>query len=73
MNENLVGGDDAEPDNLISGNTTGIQSTAAGRTSSRATSSERPPGSSPVSNVRGISLTNTTGFVIGGANPARAT
>ena len=70
VNGNVIGGAAAGAGNLISGNTTGIQSTGGGANVIQGNLiGTSITGNSPIPNGRGISLTNTTGFVIGGANP----
>jgi len=67
---NVIGGSTAAARNLISGNTTGIQSTGGGATTIQGNFiGTSITGNSPIPNARGIGLTSTTGFVIGGANP----
>jgi len=67
---NVIGGSAAAARNLISGNTTGIQSTGGGATTIQGNYiGTSITGNSPIPNARGIGLTSTTGFVIGGANP----
>jgi len=67
---NVIGGSAAAARNLISGNTTGIQSTGGGATTIQGNFiGTSITGNSPIPNARGIGLTSTTGFVIGGANP----
>jgi len=67
---NVIGGSTAAARNLISGNTTGIQSTGGGATTIQGNYiGTSITGNSPIPNARGIGLTSTTGFVIGGANP----
>jgi len=67
---NVIGGSAPGVRNVISGNTTGIQSTGGGATVIQGNLIGTDlTGHSPVPNERGIGLTGTTGFVIGGANP----
>jgi parallel beta-helix repeat protein len=67
---NRIGGTTAAVRNLISGNTTGIQSTGGGANVIQGNFiGTSITGNAPVANGRGISLTGTTGFVIGGPNP----
>ena len=67
---NVIGGATAAARNLISGNTAGIQSTGGGANTVRGNwIGTSITGSSSVANGRGISLTGTTGWVIGGSNP----
>ena len=67
---NRIGGATAAVRNLISGNTAGIQSTGGGANVIQGNFiGTSITGNSPVANGRGISLTGTTGFVIGGSNP----
>ncbi len=69
---NLIGGSAAGAGNLISGNTTGIQSTGGGANVIQGNLiGTSITGSSPVSNGRGISLTGTTDFLIGGPDPGQ--
>ena len=70
VNGNVIGGAAAGAGNLISGNSTGIQSTGGGANVILGNLiGTSITGNSPIPNGRGIGLTNTTGFVIGGANP----
>ena len=67
---NVIGGSAAGAGNLISGNTTGIQSTGGGANVIQGNLiGTSITGNAPIPNGRGISLTGTTGFVIGGPNP----
>jgi parallel beta-helix repeat protein len=67
---NRIGGSAPGARNLISGNATGIQSTGGGATVIQGNLiGTDVTGSSPIPNDRGIGLTGTTGFVIGGPNP----
>ena len=67
---NVIGGATAAARNLISGNTTGIQSTGGGANTIQGNFiGTSITGNAPVANGRGIGLTGTTGFVIGGSNP----
>jgi parallel beta-helix repeat protein len=67
---NVIGGSTPGVRNLISGNTAGIQSTGGGATVIQGNLiGTSITGNSPISNGRGISLTGTTGFVIGGSAP----
>ncbi len=68
---NVIGGSAPGAGNLISGNTTGIQSTGGGANVIRGNLiGTSITGNSPVPNSRGISLTGTTNFLIGGPDPA---
>ena len=67
---NVIGGSSAGAGNLISGNTDGIQSTGGGTTVIQGNLiGTSITGSSPIPNGRGIALTGTTDFVIGGPSP----
>jgi parallel beta-helix repeat protein len=64
---NVIGGSTAAARNLISGNTTGIQSTGGGATTIQGNFiGTSITGNSPIPNARGIGLTGTTNFLIGG-------
>src|SRR5689334_11503937 len=67
---NLIGGATAGAGNLISGNATGIQSTAGGANTIQGNLIGTDlTGNSTIPNGDGIGLTATTGFLIGGSNP----
>ncbi len=67
---NVIGGGAAGAGNLVSGNATGIQSTAGGANVIQGNRiGTDVTGNSPLPNGEGISLTATTGFLIGGPNP----
>ena len=69
---NVIGGSTAGAGNLISGNTTGIQSTGGGATVIQGNLiGTSITGNSPVPNGRGIGLTGTTDFLIGGPDPGQ--
>jgi parallel beta-helix repeat protein len=67
---NLIGGSAAGARNLISGNATGIQSTGGGANVIQGNLiGTDVTGNATLPNGEGISLTGTTGFLIGGPNP----
>ncbi len=67
---NVIGGSAPGAGNLISGNSTGIQSTGGGANVIQGNLiGTDVTGNSPLPNGEGISLTGTTGFLIGGPNP----
>jgi parallel beta-helix repeat protein len=68
---NVIGGSAAGAGNLISGNSgVGIQSTGGGANVIQGNLiGTDVTGNSPLPNAEGISLTGTTGFLIGGSNP----
>ena len=67
---NVIGGSAAGAGNLISGNATGIQSTGGGVNVIQGNLiGTDVTGNSAIPNGEGISLTGTTGFLIGGPNP----
>jgi hypothetical protein len=67
---NVIGGSTAAAGNLISGNTAGIQSTGGGANTIQGNLiGTDVTGNSPLPNEEGITLTGTTGFLIGGPNP----
>jgi hypothetical protein len=69
---NVIGGSAPGAGNLISGNTTGIQSTGGGATVIHGNLiGTSITGNSPIPNGRGIGLTGTTDFVIGGPDPGQ--
>ncbi len=69
---NVIGGSAAGARNLISGNTAGIQSTGGGATVIQGNLiGTSITGNAPISNGRGISLTGTTDFLIGGPDPGQ--
>jgi len=66
---NVIGGAAAAARNVISGNTAGIQSTAGGANVIQGNYiGTDVTGASPLPNSEGITLTATTGFLIGGPN-----
>jgi parallel beta-helix repeat protein len=67
---NVIGGSAPGAGNLVSGNTTGIQSTGGGANVIQGNLiGTDVTGNSAIPNSEGISLTGTTGFLIGGSNP----
>jgi len=69
---NVIGGPAAGAGNLISGNTTGIQSTGGGANIIQGNLiGTSITGNSPIPNGRGIGLTGTTDFLIGGPDPGQ--
>jgi parallel beta-helix repeat protein len=67
---NVIGGSAAGAGNLVSGNATGIQSTGGGANVIQGNLiGTNVTGNSPIGNGDGISLTFTTGFLVGGSNP----
>ncbi|HEX4439714.1 MAG TPA: S-layer homology domain-containing protein [Thermoanaerobaculia bacterium] len=67
---NVIGGSSAGTRNLISGNATGVQSTGGGANTVQGNFIGTDiTGNSIIPNGTGISLTATTGFLIGGSNP----
>jgi len=67
---NVIGGSGAGAGNLISGNSTGIQSTGgASSTVQGNLIGTNVTGNGAIPNGEGISLTGTTGWLIGGSNP----
>ena len=67
---NVIGGATAGAGNLISGNATGIQSTGGGANVIQGNLiGTDVTGNAAIANGEGISLTGTTGFLIGGPNP----
>jgi hypothetical protein len=67
---NMIGGSTAGAGNLISGNVTGIQSTSGGANVIQGNLiGTSITGNSTIPNGEGISLTATTGFLLGGPNP----
>ncbi len=69
---NVIGGSAPGAGNLISGNTTGVQSTGGGATVIQGNLiGTSITGNSPISNGRGIGLTGTTDFLIGGPDPGQ--
>jgi parallel beta-helix repeat protein len=69
---NVIGGSAAGAGNLISGNTVGIQSTGGGANVIQGNLIGLSiTGNSAIPNGRGISLTGTTGFLIGGPDPGQ--
>ena len=67
---NMIGGSAPGAGNLISGNGTGVQSTGGGINVIQGNLiGTDVTGNSAIPNGEGISLTGTTGFLIGGSNP----
>jgi len=67
---NVIGGASPGARNLISGNATGVQSTGGGANLIQGNLiGTDVTGNSSIPNGVGISLTGTTGFLIGGSNP----
>jgi parallel beta-helix repeat protein len=67
---NTIGGSAPGAGNLIGGNATGIQSTGGGANVIQGNLiGTDVTGNSPIPNGEGISLTGTTGFLVGGPNP----
>ncbi len=67
---NVIGGSAAGAGNLISGNSTGVQSTGGGTNVIQGNFiGTDVTGNSTIPNGDGISLTGTTGFLVGGSNP----
>jgi len=67
---NVIGGSAPGAGNLISGNATGVQSTGGGANVIQGNLiGTSITGNSAIPNGEGISLTGTTGFLVGGPNP----